>query len=302
MTNTEQNISRAIKVYNSCFNKFINILPWSQPIPDRISYSIDLLKHCVLDLKIKKDLQNQIKYSFLIDEYYDELYKYTLDRTDKSLQSTNLKDLILLCDKDNKQNFINNNEIKHDILKLIKKYIKISEEIGDDYKSESCYKFILEYYNTPNDTQIDFILEIYDKLKNLKGEYNEKYIELIVCHKQDFIHGAELYEELALKKLNTIQKFSIDLLLLKSFLCYLNFDEIKAKNKIIEFEQTFSIISNKRNYKFCIDILECYSQKDINKFTDIVRDYNNIVFLDDYLVMLLNNIKKNIIKEDLDLC
>jgi len=110
---TQYNINKALKLYKSCSSKFINILPWTEPIPDRISNAIDLLKECVLDYNIQKDLENQIKYSFLIDKYYDEYYKYTNDRL--SLHTAHLKELIILCDKDNKRNFMNNKEIKYDI-------------------------------------------------------------------------------------------------------------------------------------------------------------------------------------------
>ena len=302
MPTTQENIFRAIKLYNSCFgkfSKFTNMLPWTEPIPDRISHSIELLKQCVLDFKIQKDLQNQIKYSFLIDKYYDDLYRYTLDRTDKSYQSTNLKDLIILCEKDNKQNFINNKELKYDIFKLIEKYIKTSEETGDDNRMELCYKFMLEYYTNPNDTQIDLVCDIHEKLRNLKGEYNEKYIELIVSHKEEFMLGAELYEELATKRLDTPRKFLIDLLLLKAFLCYLCIDEILAERKLNEFDMNFPIISNTMNYNFCVNIMETYKDKDVDKYTDIVRNYNSIKPLDDYMVMILNKIKKNIL---LDQC
>jgi hypothetical protein len=305
MQTTQENIYRAIKIYNSCFGKFTkftNMLPWTDPIPDRISHSIELLKQSVLDLKIQKDLQNQIKYSFLIDEYYDELYKYTNDRTDKSYQSTNLKDLIILCEKDNKQNFINNKELKYDIFKLIEKYIKTSEETGDDNRMETCYKFMLEYYINPNDTQIELLCEIHEKLRNLKGEYSEKYIELLVSHKNEFLRGAEFYEELAFNRVNKPTKFSIDLLLLKSFICYLCIDEVLAERKLNDFDINYPIISNTMNYNFCVNIMESYKDKDVDKYTYIVREYNSIKPLDDYMIMLLNKIKKQIIQEEVDLC
>ena len=157
MPTTQENIFRAIKLYNSCFgkfSKFTNMLPWTEPIPDRISHSIELLKQCVLDFKIDKDLQDQIKYSFLIDEYYDDLYRYTLDRTDKSYQSTNLKDLIILCEKDNKQNFINNKELKYDISnkilsKMTQEEKKEYYEIYDINKYNSC--LLLEILSKQND-------------------------------------------------------------------------------------------------------------------------------------------------------
>lgn len=301
MPTTNENISRAIKLYDSCFgkfSKFTNMLPWTNPIPDRLSIAIELLKQCVLDFKIQKNLENQIKYSFLIDKYYDELYKQTLDRNEKFNQSGYLKDLIILCDKDNKLNIINNKELKHDISKLIEKYIITCEDTGDDNRMESCYKFLLEFNKNFTDKQIDLLCDLHEKLRNLKGEYSEKYIEIIVSYKEEFMHGAELYEELASNRVDKITKFSIDLLILKSFLCYLCVDEIKAEHKLNDFVMNYPIISNTMNYKFCVSIMESYKEKDINKYTDIVREYNSIKPLDDYMVMLLNKIKKNISQEE----
>ena len=173
---------------------------------------------------------------------------------------------------------------------------------SDDNKIETCYKFMLEYYSNPNDTQIELLCDIHEKLRNIKGEYSDKYIDLIVYHKNEFMRGGELYEELASNRVNKNTKFSIDLLLLKSFLCYLCIDEILAERKLIDFDINFPIISNTMNYKFCINIMETYKDKDINKYTDIVREYNSIKPLDDYMVILLNKIKKQIIQEEVDLC
>ena len=185
---------------------------------------------------------------------------------------------------------------------MIEKYIKTSDETGDDNRMESCYKFMLEYYINPNDTQIDLVCDMHEKLRNLKGEYNEKYIELIVSYKEEFMRGGELYEELASNRVNKPTKFSIDLLLLKSFLCYLCIDEVLTERKLNDFDINFPIISNTMNYNFCINIMESYKEKDVDKYTQIVMAYNIIKPLDDYMVMILNKIKKNIIQEEIDLC
>jgi hypothetical protein len=45
-----------------------------------------------------------------------------------------------------------------------------------------------------------------------------------------------------------------------------------------------------------------YKEKDVDKYMNIVKEYNSIKPLDDYIVMLLNKIKKQIIQEEVDLC
>ena len=300
---TQNNIDKALKLYKSCSSKFTNMLPWSEPIPDRISNAIDLLKQCVLDYKIQKDTSNQIKYSFLIDTYYDRYYNESHDRLCKSSHAINLKELIILCDKDNKQNFINNKEIKYDIFSLIQKYMITSEETGEEYTMSSCYKFLLDFYkNQVTDVQIDFIIEIYEKMRNIKEEYEEAYAELLVSKKENYIRAAEIYEEISKNRLTKITKFSIDMLLMKSFLCFLCVDEVLAERKLNDFETYYPIITNTMCFNFCVNIMLKYKDKDVDAYTSIVRDYDDIKRLDDFMVNLLNKIKKNMSVEEVDLC
>jgi hypothetical protein len=67
-------------------------------------------------------------------------------------------------------------------------------------------------------------------------------------------------------------------------------------------EKLIPIISNTMNYNFCINIMVSYKEKDVDKYMNIVKEYNSIKPLDDYIVMLLNKIKKQIIQEEVDLC
>lgn len=300
---TLDNVDKAIKLYNSCSSKFTNMLPWSEPIPDRISTAIDLLKQCVLDYKIQKNTANQIKYSFLIDKYYDEYYKYTHDRLCKSQQALNLKELINLCDKDNKQNFINNNDIKYDIFNLVQKYMITSEETGEEYTMSLCYKFLLNFYKNPlTDAQIDFIIEIYEKMRNIKEEYEEAYAELLVSHKENYMRSGEIYEEIAKNRVEKIIKFSCDILLMKSFLCFLCADEVLAERKLNEFEICYPIITNTMNFKLCKNIMYEYKNKDVDAYVSFIRYYDDIKKLDEFMVNLLNKIKKNMYVEEIDLC
>lgn len=300
---TQDNVDKAIKLYNSCSSKFTNMLPWSLPIPDRISTAIDLLKQCVLDYKIQKNTANQIKYSFLIDKYYDDYYNKSHDRLCKSSQASNLKELIILCDKDNKQNFINNNDIKYDIFNLIQKYMITSEETGEEYTIYSCYKFLLDFYKNPlTNVQIDFVIDIYEKMQNIKEEYNEAYPELLVSKKENYMRAGEIYEEIAKKRVDTITKFSCDMLLMKSFLCFLCTDEVLAERKLNEFEVCYPIITHTKDFKLCKNIMHEYKNKDVDVFVSFVRDYDDIKKLDDFMVNLLNKIKKNMSEEEIDLC
>jgi hypothetical protein len=300
---TQDNIDKAFKLYKSCSSKLTNMLPWTQPIPDRISIAIDLLKQSILDYKIQKDTANQIKYSFLLDTYYDEHYKHTYDKLNKSSQALNLKELIHICEKDNKQQILNNTDPKYDIFELTKKYIYVSEETGEEYNIISCYKFVIEYYSEPKtDKQVELIFELYEKMKGIKTCYEEKYGDLLVTEKEDYKTAAEIYEKIAKYRIDKPTKFSCDTLLMKAFMCYLFVDEISAEIKLNEFEITYPIITNTTKFKLCKNIMNEYINKDVDAYILNIRDYDDISRLDDFMVNLLNKIKKNMSTEEVDLC
>jgi hypothetical protein len=306
---TQDNINKAIKIYNSCSSKFTNLLPWSLPIPERISIAIDLIKQSILDYKIQKDVENQIKYSMLIDNYYDEYYKHSHDRLCKSSQTINLKELIQLCIKENKKNIIininNNDDVTYDIFNFIKKYINIAEETGEEYTMLSCYKFLLEFYKNPStNIEIDFVIDIYEKMRNIKEVYEESYADLLVSQKGNYKRAAGIYEEIAKNRIDKPTKFSIDTLLLKAFICYLCVDDILAERKLDEYEINYPIITNTLKFKFCSNIMTEYKNKNIVSYISVIRDYDSIKQLDDYMINLLNKIKKNmtIEEEEEDLC
>ena len=55
-------------------------------------------------------------------------------------------------------------------------------------------------------------------------------------------------------------------------------------------------------FNFCVNIMLKYKDKDVDAYTSIVRDYDDIKRLDDFMVNLLNKIKKNMSVEEVDLC
>jgi len=63
----------------------------------------------------------------------------------------------------------------------------------------------------------------------------------------------------------------------------------------------FPIITHTSNYKFCVNIVDTYREKNVDEFTLIVNRYNELRPFDDYLVMLLGKIKKQMQEENIDL-
>ena len=186
MTTKEEKISKAVKIYNSCFNKFINILPWTDPITERILTAIELLKQVIYEYKIDKNIVLQIRYLLEIDRFYNEYFKHSSDKDELNYHVTILKDLITLCAKVNKEIY--------DIPGLIKKFIQQSEKTCNEKYIESGYKFIIEYYKNPvTNDQITLLEELYEKLHAIRDVYDEKYAELLINNKKNYVKGAEIY-------------------------------------------------------------------------------------------------------------
>lgn len=293
MLTTQEKIYKAYKIYNSCQNKFYNILPWVDSIPERILTSIEFLKQVVNDYKIDKNINFQIKYLQEIDIFYDEYFKRISDNYELSNHVGILKDLIVLCTRVYREDI--------NVQSLIKKFIEQSERTCQEHLIDRAYRFVIDFYKNPTDEQVTLLKDIYEKLHAIRGTYDEKYVELIVTRMNDFIAGAEMYEKIAESRNDNALKFTIDLILMKSFLCYLCVDDVTAERKLNDFSMYFPIITHTSNYKFCVNIMDTYREKNVDEFTLIVNRYNELRPFDDYLVMLLGKIKKQMQEENIDL-
>ena len=121
----QEKIYKAYKIYNSCQNKFYNILPWVDSIPERILTSIEFLKQVVNDYKIDKNINLQIKYLLEIDNFYDEYFKRISDNYELSNHVGILKELIVLCSRVYREDI--------NIQSLIKKFIKLITYIPPEH-------------------------------------------------------------------------------------------------------------------------------------------------------------------------
>ena len=210
--------------------------------------------------------------------------------------------------KENKKNILilqDNNFIQYDVMLYIKKYILTSEETADDEHLIKSIDYILKLYeNTEDDKIIEFLIELYEKQYDITQKYDEKYGDLLVKNKH-YTRAAEIYESIGkLKAESSTLKFSCAKLFLKSICCYiLSDDDVNAQRKFDEIELSYPIIHSDRDFKLSRNIMESYQERDVESYTRVMYEYDEISKISDFHVNLFNLIKKKMTEVDeLDLC
>lgn len=293
--------------YNSKFSKFMNLI-----MPDykllKLEEAIEKFTNASEEYKIQKAYIKQIECLIKIDESYDKKFAITKERLDKKFQATNLKNLIDVMLKENKKNILisqDNKFIPYDVMLYIKKYILTSEETADDEHLIKSIDYILKLYeNTEDDKIIEFLIELYEKQYDITQKYDENYGDLLVKNK-NYTRAAEIYESIGkLKAESSTLKFGCAKLFLKSICCYiLSDDDVNAQRKFDEIELSYPIIHSDRDFKLSQNIMESYQERDVETYTRVMYEYDEISKISDFHVNLFNLIKKKMTKEEeLDLC
>jgi hypothetical protein len=274
----------------------------------KLEEAIEKFTNASEEYKIQKAYIKQIECLIKIDEIYDKKFLITKERLDKKFQAKNLKVLIDLMLKENKRNIIIGeitNFVPFDVMSYIKKFIIISEETADDEHLIKSIDYIVKLYeNTDDDKIIEFLIELYEKQYELNEKYDENYGDLLVKNKH-YTRAAEIYESIGkLKAESSTLKFGSAKLFLKSICCYiLSDDDVNAQRKFDEIELSYPIIHSDRDFKLSRNIMESYQERDVETYTRVMYEYDEISKINDFHVNLFNLIKKKITKEEeLDLC
>lgn len=297
----------AIKCLTESNSKIMNIF-MSDYKQMKLEEAIEKFSFASDEYKIEKAYSKQIECLIKIDEIYDKKFAITKERLDKKFQATNLKILIDIMLKENKKNILisqDNKFIPYDTMSYIKKYILTSEETADDEHLIKSIDYILKLYeNTDDDKIIEFLIELYEKQYELTQKYDEKYGDLLVKNK-NYTRAAEIYESIGkLKAESSTLKFGCAKLFLKSICCYiLSDDDVNAQRKFDEIELSYPIIHSDRDFKLSRNIMESYQERDLESYTRVMYEYDEISKLSDFHVNLFNLIKKKMTEVDeLDLC
>jgi hypothetical protein len=270
----------------------------------KLEEALDIFNLAADEYKINKLYHRQIEALLKVDEIHDKIYAQKKDRLEKKFQVTNLKSIIDLMLKENKrQIFVNQNDnyTPYDIITHIKKIILISEETAEDDVVLKTIDFIIKLYEN-NDEQTDLLIGLYEKQFEITGKYTEKYGDFMMKNKS-YSKAAEIYELIG--KLNSESlslKWSCSRLFLKAIFSYiLNGDDVYSKRKFDDIETSYPIVTDNRDFILAKNVLYTYLERNIERFTEYVYEYDQITRLDDFYVGILNSIKKSM-SETEDLC
>lgn len=116
----------------------------------------------------------------------------------------------------------------------------------------------------------------------------------------DFKRAIDIYERVAQASLdNNLTKWSVSQYLFKAGLCHLvlgsqNNDVTEATSALEKYKEWHAQFEGSRECKFLEDILKAWEDKDTEKFTDVVFEYDQISKLDPWKSGLLLAIKNHL--------
>jgi len=171
---------------------------------------------------------------------------------------------------------------------------KHQKEIAEMYEQDNMFKEAAEAYQTAAD--------YYDG-EGSTSSANQMMLK--VAHycalDEQYAKAIEIYEDVAKKSLESnLLKWGVKEYFMKAILCHLANNDLvsaqKAYEKYCEMDISFSTT---REGKFVNDIMAAVEAYDVDKFTDVVREYDTITKLDQWKTKLLLK-TKNLIKSEED--
>ena len=109
----------------------------------------------------------------------------------------------------------------------------------------------------------------------------------------------EHYENVANSSVsNQLTKWSVKDYLLKAGICHLLVDDaVGARKALDRYELLDSTFGSTREFKFLSSLSEAISEGDIQKFTDIVAEFDSMTKLDNWKTTMLLRIKESMDEE-----
>lgn len=302
MNSTNKNIIRSYeskinKLHSKINNKFYRYFIGEDNLYDDLCDTYDLLlKFC-----ISKSLYDN--YYCAVMDYncvLETRYGHTNNPTFKKTQMNNIKSLldINIYEKLNKQHLCNEKNIKYTdstYYTLIDNYVKYADETGDyDIYISTVDKVVKLYLSNIIKYNCN-IARYLDRYYNLKGQYHKKHAD-ILCILKQYSHAIPIYQAYIDDNItNSTFKFLVSSYIYKMMLCYMMCgDDIATTKKIYEIKTAYPILEHNHEYKYIIRITDAYLKNDVDEFTKVLIDQDEIHKLDDEKVNLLVEIKRKL--------
>lgn len=172
---------------------------------------------------------------------------------------------------------------------------KYSALIAEEYENNLDFKNAIDYYTRCVD---------YYGMADMETNSNRYTIKLATLSALDpstLETAITIFEKIAEDySKNKLTIYSVSEYLFRAGICRLLKNDLEeARKSIGNYSIDYPIFSDKREAKFLNDILNALEERDVNVFTSVVIDYNNISTVDNWGVSMLLSIKKNISEPNL---
>jgi len=173
---------------------------------------------------------------------------------------------------------------------------KHQKEIAELYEEEMDLEHAMEAYQTSAD--------YYDG-EGSTSSANQMLLKVAqyAAQLEKYEKAIEIYEEVARKSIdNSLLKWSVKDYYLKAGLCHLcNGDLVSAKRALEKYQETDVTFSGTREFKFLQDITAAFENYDVEAFTTVVVEYDQISKIDQWKTSVLLKIKSSMKSEDTSL-
>lgn len=168
-------------------------------------------------------------------------------------------------------------------LSIAARYLQQAAELydkeGNNEMALQCYKKMIDYCDVENTSiQKKCMVRVAEILANA-----EKYDDAISTYERLIQEGME----------NHLLRFSVHTYCYMVLLCIAcKNDVVGVEKKITEYCQMNPAFENDNHYKFITEILVAWNENDVDKFTQVTFDFDNLHKLESICVTLLLRIKK----------
>ena len=201
---------------------------------------------------------------------------------------------------------------KEDAVKCLLEAVQVYEELGRFSIAAKHYASLGELYESDEILNIELAVTNFEKASDYyeseESFSNANKFKLKVAHYSaltDTTVGYEkavsIYEEVAARSIdNNLLKWSAKEYYFKSVLCTMCL-RADSRNLITRYEEEFPSFMNTREHQLVIGLQDAIDESNVDSFTVLVQEYDNISPLDKWLTSVLLKIKKTM-NEEPDLC
>ncbi|KAK1307544.1 hypothetical protein QJS10_CPA09g01674 [Acorus calamus] len=176
-------------------------------------------------------------------------------------------------------------------LNMAARYCK---EIGELYEAEQNFENAIDYFERSADLfQSEEVTTTANQCRQKVAQY--------AAQLEQYPKAIEIFEVIARHSINNnLLKYSVKGLLLNAGLCQLcRGDVVAIHNSLERYQELDPTFSGTREYKFLADLAASMDEEDVGKFTDVIKEFDNMTRLDPWKTTLLLRAKNALkAKED----